>query len=175
MTVVEGDQKAPFSIATTPRCTGGGYSFPWIALLYPWYVLYIAEFLAGQKQDDQHKHTFGSSVRIRNVALKTCQRQWTIGKRGERGSGISVLAARHDDDDDDDDFFELLIFVSLKKHFMSLELCSIIVYIKSTKRKFNMYSFCSVCVACLIKAHIFRFLCIDMEANAWSGSLQTMQ
>ena len=26
-----------------------------------------------------------------------------IGKRGERGSGISVLAARHDDDDDDDD------------------------------------------------------------------------
>ncbi len=26
-----------------------------------------------------------------------------IGRRGERGSGISVLAARHDDDDDDDD------------------------------------------------------------------------
>ena len=24
-----------------------------------------------------------------------------IGRRGERGSGISVLAARHDDDDDD--------------------------------------------------------------------------
>ena len=26
-----------------------------------------------------------------------------IRRRGERGSGISVLAARHDDDDDDDD------------------------------------------------------------------------
>ena len=26
------------------------------------------------------------------------QRQWTIGKSDERGSGISVLAARHDDD-----------------------------------------------------------------------------
>ena len=26
-----------------------------------------------------------------------------IGRRGERGSGISVLAAQHDDDDDDDD------------------------------------------------------------------------
>ena len=26
-----------------------------------------------------------------------------IGRRGERESGISVLAARHDDDDDDDD------------------------------------------------------------------------
>ena len=24
-----------------------------------------------------------------------------IGRRGERGSGISVLAARHDDDDDE--------------------------------------------------------------------------
>ena len=27
-TVVEGDQKSPFSIATTPRCRGGCYSFP---------------------------------------------------------------------------------------------------------------------------------------------------
>ena len=26
-----------------------------------------------------------------------------IGKSGERGSGISMLPARHDDDDDDDD------------------------------------------------------------------------
>ena len=34
-TVVEGDQKSPFSIATTPRCRGGRYSFPWIAPLYP--------------------------------------------------------------------------------------------------------------------------------------------
>ena len=33
--IVEGDPKAPFSIATTPRCWGGRYSFPWIALLYP--------------------------------------------------------------------------------------------------------------------------------------------
>ena len=27
-TIVEGDPKAPFSIATTPRCRGGRYSFP---------------------------------------------------------------------------------------------------------------------------------------------------
>ena len=33
---VEDDQKAPFSIASTPRCWGGRYSFPWIAPLYPW-------------------------------------------------------------------------------------------------------------------------------------------
>ena len=35
VTAVEGDLKVPFSIATTPRCRGGRYSFPWIAPLYP--------------------------------------------------------------------------------------------------------------------------------------------
>ena len=29
VTIVEGDQKAPFLIATTLRCRGGRYSFPW--------------------------------------------------------------------------------------------------------------------------------------------------
>ena len=52
-----------------------------------------------QNQDDQHEHTYGSYVRIRDIALKTCQRRWTIGRSGERGSGISVLAAWHDDDE----------------------------------------------------------------------------
>ena len=41
-TIVEGDPKAPFSIATTPRCRGG-HSIPWIAPLYPWTVPYNAE------------------------------------------------------------------------------------------------------------------------------------
>ena len=36
---------------------------------------------------------------IRDVTLKTCRRWWMIGRRRERGSGISVLAACHDDDD----------------------------------------------------------------------------
>ena len=39
----EGNQKTLFSIATTPRCREGHYSFPWIAPLYPRYVPYIAE------------------------------------------------------------------------------------------------------------------------------------
>ena len=34
-TVVEGNLKALFSIATTPRCSGGCYIFPLIAPLYP--------------------------------------------------------------------------------------------------------------------------------------------
>ena len=55
--------------------------------------------MAVQKQDDQHEHTFSYYVRIRDVVLKTCLRRWTIGRSGERGSGISVLPARHDDED----------------------------------------------------------------------------
>ena len=42
-TVVEGDQKAPFSRATTPRRRERRYSFPWIDPFSPWYVPYIAE------------------------------------------------------------------------------------------------------------------------------------
>ena len=60
---------------------------------------YGPPYMAEQKQDDQLEHTYSSYVRIRNVAVKTCQRRWTIRWSGERGSGISVLAARHDDDD----------------------------------------------------------------------------
>ena len=56
--------------------------------------------MAEKKQDDQLEHTFSSYVRIRDIALKTCQRRWTIGRSGERESGISVLVARQDDDDE---------------------------------------------------------------------------
>ena len=42
VTLVKGDSKAPFSIATTLSCSGGHYFFPWIALLYPWYhIIFI--------------------------------------------------------------------------------------------------------------------------------------
>ena len=57
--------------------------------------------MAVQKQDDQHEHTFSSYVRIRDVVLKTYLGRWTIGRSGERGSGISVLPARYDDDDEE--------------------------------------------------------------------------
>ena len=58
--------------------------------------------MAKQKQDDQLEHTNSSDVRRRDVALTTCQRRWIIERSGEKGSGISMLAARHVDDDDDD-------------------------------------------------------------------------
>ena len=62
-------------------------------------VLLWTPHMAKQKQDSQLEHTYSSYVRIRDVSLKTCQRWWTKGRSGERGSGISVLMARHDNDD----------------------------------------------------------------------------
>ena len=53
-----------------------------------------------QMQDDQLEPIYSSSVPIRDVALKTYRKQWTIEKGSERGSRISVLMARYDDDDD---------------------------------------------------------------------------
>ena len=41
--IVKSNPKAPFSIASTPRCRGRRYSFPWSAPLYPWSVPYNAE------------------------------------------------------------------------------------------------------------------------------------
>ena len=61
---------------------------------------YGSPHTAAQKQDDQHERTFSSYVRIQVVVLKTYLGRWTIGRSGERGSGISVLPARYDDDDD---------------------------------------------------------------------------
>ena len=63
--------------------------------MYSYGHLHMAE----QKQDDQLAHTYSSSVRMRDVAQKTCQRPWTIVRSGEGGSGISALAARFDNDD----------------------------------------------------------------------------
>ena len=44
-----------------------------------------------QRQDDQLEPTYSSSVPIRDVVQKTNRKQWTIGRVGERGLGISVL------------------------------------------------------------------------------------
>ena len=55
-----------------------------------------------QRQDDQLEPIYNSSVPIQDVALKACRERWMIETGGEKGSGRSVLVARHDDDDDDD-------------------------------------------------------------------------
>ena len=61
---------------------------------------------------------------VLRLCNKTCQKQSTIGRGGERGSEISVIA-RHDDDDDDDD---IIWFVTiLLKHF-KINLNSLYLY-----------------------------------------------
>ena len=52
-----------------------------------------------QRQDNQLEPTYSSSVLIWDVTWKTCQKQWTIEKGGEKWSEISVRMTRHDDDD----------------------------------------------------------------------------
>ena len=52
------------------------------------------------KAGNQLERTFSSYVRIQDVVLKTYLGRWTIGRSGERGSGISALPARYDDNDD---------------------------------------------------------------------------
>ena len=51
-----------------------------------------------QRQDDHLEPTHNSSVPIQDVALKTCQKLWTIEKGGGKESGIAVLMTQHDDD-----------------------------------------------------------------------------
>ena len=70
--------------------------------------------MAKQKQGDQLEPTYSSSVRIRGVALRTCRMWWTIGRSGERGSGISVLMARQDE----------MMMVRLRNYINSFEIPS---------------------------------------------------
>ena len=59
-----------------------------------------------QRQDDQLEPVYHSSVPIQDVALKTYRERWMIERGGGRGSGRSVLVARHDDDKEDEESIE---------------------------------------------------------------------
>ena len=88
--------------------------------------------MAELKQEDQLEHIYSSCVRIRNVAQKTCQRRWTIGKSGKRGSEISVLVARHDDEPSANYFYEeLLIEVIIVYKRLSLVTWDLIIALPS--------------------------------------------
>ena len=86
---------------------------------------YGSPHTAAQKQDDQHERTFSSYVRIQVVVLKTYLGRWTIGRSGERGSGISVLPARYDDDDDDRLFNDTWTHSCLQFEWFSVSLLDI--------------------------------------------------
>ena len=50
-------------------------------------VLLRTPHMTEQNQGDQLEPTYSSSVRIRDVALRTCQKQWTIGRMPREGQG----------------------------------------------------------------------------------------
>ena len=108
--------------------------------------------MAKQKQDDQLEHTYNSYVRIRDVALKTYQRRWS----GERGSGISVLEARHDDDDDNDIYIYIYIYIYIEQ--------SIGWNLSAVNKRTHMWFSCKnglwVCV----------YVCMSVRANKSLGS-----
>ena len=60
-----------------------------------------------QRQDNQLEPIYNNSVPIKDIAWKTSRERWTIETGGEKGSGRSMLAARHDEDDDNDDVIKL--------------------------------------------------------------------
>ena len=69
---------------------------------------------------------------ILDVALRICQKQWTIGRGGERGSELSVLITRHYDDNDDDLIFgSLYVHVSVTKKFKTKKIIKNMYTIKS--------------------------------------------
>ena len=74
--------------------------------------------------------SLNSSVLIQDVALQTSQQQWTIETSGERWSGRSMLAVRHDDDD---------CFQKINK-FLILIIYSYIVHL------FNINEFLNKCI-----------------------------
>ena len=68
---------------------------------HKWCTLMDPHIWPSKSRTTSTNKKFSNYVRIRDVAMKTCQRRWTIGRRGERGSGISMLETRQDDDDDE--------------------------------------------------------------------------
>ena len=63
------------------------------------------------------KPTYSSSVKIRDVALRTSRKRWTIGRGGKKGSRISMLIAQHDDNDEVLSIGQIDLFEMTKLHW----------------------------------------------------------
>ena len=107
--------------------------------------------MAKQKQEDQLEHTYSSYVRIQDLGLKTCQKRWTIGRSGERGSGISVLAARHDDDDIYI-YIYIFVYIYIYVYILCTQILCVYIYI-------YIYILCiNMCV--FVCAYIYVCVCV---------------
>ena len=115
--------------------------------------------MAVQKQDDQHEHTFSSYVRRRDVVLKTYLGRWTIGRSGERGSGISVLPARYDDDDD----IYLILYKLLSSHLWGLPCRSDVFLIISSVFRASKFGL----DGCTVHPHTRTIVCIHTHTHIY--------
>ena len=79
----------------------------------------------GQAKAGRQARTY-IHVRIQDVALKTCQKRWMIGRSGERGSGISALATQHDDDI----YIYIYIYIYIFFYYVNFKLSRFLVNIK---------------------------------------------
>ena len=84
LTVVEGDPKAPFSIATTLRCRGGHYSFLWIAPL----TLNLYIIMLRVKQGGIKYHFLSLWY---DSTWNWTQVSWTIGKHSNHYANRQVI------------------------------------------------------------------------------------
>ena len=123
--------------------------------------------MAMQKQDDQHEHTFSSYVRIRDVLLKTYLGRWTIGRSGERGSGISVLPAWYDDNDDD-----IYNSTHATLHYTGLLKIHLYMVIKAFYHKLNPHNSLEKHMYLYISVYAYVFLCT--QKNAHRGHTHTL-
>ena len=87
----------------------------------------------GRAKAGRPARTYSRYVKIRDVVQRTWRRRWTIGKSGERGSGISVLAARHDDNDDIYIYIYIYIYISVQK--------VITLYLRGNENEFKLNFF----------------------------------
>ena len=110
---------------------------------------YGSPHMAAQKQDDQLELTFSSYVRIQVVVLKTYLGRWTIGRSGERGSGISVLPARYDDDD----IYIYIYILSLYERSKRINFLGIIINFLSGFYKFLLHEEFNIFIS------KFKFIC----------------
>ena len=84
VTIVNGNPKATFSIAMTPRCRAGLYSFLWIAPLPPWYEPYNAECYARRYR-----------IPFFMCLLNDSTWDWTIGKHSTQEANRLVVSINY--------------------------------------------------------------------------------
>ena len=139
-------------------CSNSGEARTNSSVMYSYGPLHMAK----QKQDNQLEHTYSSYMRIRDVALKTCQKRWMIGRSGKRGSGISVLAAQHHDDDDDCHrslWWYWCIFIGVNdSNYHSISILSGIQIIK-TDELHKLSFICKLDSKCIYSIEHFKVYC----------------